>query len=470
MPSRVPLRCLASVSLVAVLGATPAGSFEFGTGFDLIQDPQTEIEGLHRFHVGREIAPGLSFGQSIYSAASGDAGGAFFWGFEMVRSVPLSGALSLNLSGFVGGGGGAAQVVGDGFMTRANVALNYAVTPKLGAELGASWIKIAGAEIDDPALNFGLTYGLGQGGAAEPLPLRGVSIRATGLATSGTNRNGAAQADMALAGAEVAFALGPMTELTLAGDGAADGAEGYMQVLGGLRQRVQLGPVTGFAEGAIGFGGGGLVDTGAGPMVSAGAGISVPLTQWADLDLMLGATTAPDGDFSAKTAQVRLTRVFQREARATTPGPQKWAYSFGISMQDAGSDFRKPGAPGAGNPIMQESSADMFLGERLYLTGNAQTALGGEVAGYAIGMLGLGYEMPLSDRWTLSAEAHLGAAGGGGVNTAGGPVGSLRAELDYAIHDDLRLSMGLGQIRALKDGGFSAPVAQVGLKLPFETR
>ena len=470
---------LRAVMAICVLtgAALPAVGFEIETSFEALNDPQTRIEGLHRLYVGHQVAPGLSFGQSIYSAASGDAGGAFFWGFEAVKTMPLIPDLSLKFQGFVGGGGGAGQVAGDGLMLRVGVAADYALSPRWGLQTGASWMRIAGADIDGPALGVGLRYSIDpdqvREGGALSLPLRSVSLGAAQVvARSGTQtRAGQPQPDLSLVGAEASFLLSARNELTFGAAGAAKGGEGYMQVMGGLRHRIPMGPVDLFGEAALGFGGGGEVDTGAGALVSVAGGVSVPLANWLDLDLAVGGTKALSGDHGGALASVRLTRVFKRAPDQSTSGkPQKWAYSFGVSVQDPNARFRKAGAPGSGRPIMQESSVDMFLSDRLYMTGNAQTAMGGEVAGYAVGLLGLGYEMPLSPRWSASVEAHLGAAGGGGVNAAGGLIGGLRAELDYALRDNLRLSLGLGTLRALKPCGLAPTVATVGFKIPFETR
>ena len=77
--------------------------------------------------------------------------------------------------------------------------------------------------------------------------------------------------------------------------------------------------------------------------------------------------------------------------------------------------------------------------------------------------------MPLGDRWSLSVEGLLGAAGGGGVNTAGGIVAGLRAEVDYRVGDAWRLSMGLGQLASVRSGGMSPTTVTLGVKIPFTT-
>lgn len=466
MPKRPILAALLGAALAA-----PAGAFEIRTGFDVINDPQTEIEGFHRLFIGREIAPGLSFGQSIYSAAMGDAGGAFLWGFEMEKAVPLGRGFGLAFSGFVGGGGGAAQIVGDGLMLRAGVDLSYDLSERVALSLGGSWIKIEGAEIDDPALSLGLRFHAGRAAGASgglALPLRAVAIRATQVAVSDhANRAGAAQADLSMAGAEARFALAPMTDLFIGADGAAKGGEGYMQVIGGLRQRWALGPMELFAEGSAGFGGGGEVDTGAGALIGAGAGIALPVAPWADLEFALGATAAPDSSYRGAVGSLRLVRVFERGAAPVDTTPQRWQFSMGLAMQDPNATFRTPGNPATARPVMQESSVDLFLSDALYVTGNAQTAMGGDAAGYAIGMLGLGYRIPLGSRWAVSLEGHLGAAGGGGIDTNGGLIGSLRTEVDYALNDRLSLSVGIGKLGALKGDAMAPTFVQAGIKIPF---
>ncbi|MEX1663016.1 hypothetical protein AB4874_15380 [Thioclava sp. 15-R06ZXC-3] len=473
-------RSLLLLAFVASLLPVGANAFEIGVGYEGLNNPRTPIEGLARVYFGRDLGRGISFGQSIYAGAKGDGGGAFFWGVEGIKRFALSERISLNTALFLGGGGGAAVVVGDGFMTRAGIGFGYALSERVDAELGASYIKIAGADIENTALTAGLTWHIGAGedqraltGSPLSMPLRSVSIRGSYADMGGSrDRTGAPQTNLKLAGAEASFLLGGRNELVLSGDGAASGGEGYMQIFGGLRHRIALGQrASVYGQAALGFGGGGQVDTGGGVLLDAGLGVSVALLPWADFDLSVGKTLAPDGDMNATVARIGLTRVFRRsvEAGPVSAQPQHWAYTLGISMQDPNTAFRKAGATATGKPVMQESSIDLFLNDKLYVTGNAQTALGGDVAGYAIGMLGLGWRQPIADRWAISLEGRVGAAGGGGVDVAGGVIGSVAVEADYALNDTMSLSVGLGKIKALKGGGMAPTTLTAGLKFPFTT-
>ena len=464
---------LLALPFVAAASTATAQGFEVETGLEALSSPNTLIEGLHRLYVGRRISPTFSFGQSVYSAALGDAGGAFFWGFEGVVHVPLSDRVALSFSGFLGGGGGAAQVIGDGTMLRAGVSLDYRLNPAWDLQLGASWIAIDGAPINGPALGMGLRYRFGEGTAAfggNGMPqFDGLGIVAAHMvpAAGVLNRAGGAQAQVSLVGVRALFHLAPQTELMFTGAGGARGAQGYMHLMGGVRRNLTLSRGSLFIEGSAGFGGGGEVDTGSGLLVGAALGGTLRLSRSFDLEVSLGAMAAPDGAFRGAALSLGVIRAFT-QGRANPDG-ERWAFSAGMSVQHAGPGYYIAPAGRPSYTVMQETSIDYFVGERLYVTGNAQTTMHGSVAGYALGMVGLGYELPLNDRWSLSVEGHLGAAGGGGVNTAGGIIAGLRAEVDYRMGEAWRLSMGLGRLQTLRAGGMQPTTLTLGVKIPFRT-
>ena len=460
-----------TLTAAALSAGSAVQAVEIETGIEYFDDPQTKIEGLHRFYLGTEIGQDLTFGQAIYSGAAGDAGGAFFWGFEGVKRVPISPSLNLSFSGFVGGGGGAAQVIGDGTMLRAGAALDVQVSREWALQAGVSRVSIEGADINDWAAGVGLAYRPEAAGTGQPgTPLRFRSVSFTGTAVSypdGLTRAGSPQPDLKLVGVEGSFFAGGNSEIFAAASGAASGGDGYMQVFGGYRLRHDMGPVSLFGQAKLGFAGGGEVDTGAGAVVGAGAGIAVPLSRGLDIELAYELLHIPDTGVSGSAIQARFTRVFHRKHSApASANPQDWQLTLGFSAMDPNDSFMKNGSNAGISPVMQESSIDLFLTESLYLTGNAQTAFTGGVAGYAVGLLGLGYEFELGGKWRFSLEGIVGAAGDGGVNVGKGLVGGARAELDYKITPRGAVSLGAGWVEAL-DGGVSAPVLQLGYKHRF---
>lgn len=188
--------------------ASPAPALEVSSGVDAFAAPRTRIESLSRLYVGQLLSPRLSLGQALYSASSGDAGGAFFWGLEGVGTHPF-GPGYLSLVGFIGGGGGAAQVSGDGLMLRAQAAIALPLRRNLSLETGVSWISVSGSRIDDGALYVGVTRRGGERGARPEWRVRSSTIYGQrSRVASSTTRSGLDQADISLLGGEVAFANG----------------------------------------------------------------------------------------------------------------------------------------------------------------------------------------------------------------------------------------------------------------------
>lgn len=462
-----------ALACLGLFAAPTAQALDVKTGIAVIQDPQTTIETLNYVYVGKALTPNLSFGQAVYSAATGDGGGAFFWGYEAAYERALSDRLSFVGTAFLGGGGGASVVYGDGLMTRLGAGLSYALTDAFRAELGVSHLTVKDSDVGGTVISAGIAYSFGaptSDAPARPV-LRAVTPRATLIsADDSTTRSGSAQPTLALAGAEVAFfSAGSGREIFVAADGAAKGGEGYMQLSAGLRQRWSLGPLDLFADAALGFGGGGDVDTGGGLLVMAGLGGTVSIDDRHAIELALGQTIAPDGAFSGRYASARITRTFG-DGPDTNRHPQAWQFQSGFTYQIPNDTFRKAGSGRTAAPILQESSVDMMLTDALYVTGNAQTVVSGDAGGYAIGLVGLGYQMALSPAWSIAVEGHIGAAGGGSVNANGGLIGSARFELDYALTDSVSLSLGVGQIRTLSGTGMAPTFVNLGVKIPFQTR
>jgi hypothetical protein len=458
--------CLCAIMPCA---ASDAGAFEIQSSIDIIHSPDTTIESLHRLFAGYQLGSGLTVGQSIYSAASGDAGGAFFWGYEAVKNWPISEKLSFGLQAFAGGGGGASQVIGDGLMLRLGAGLELQVSERLAFQFGVSHISIDGGDEDATALSIGVTHRAFPSQAG--VNLQSVNIRSSTLSFhDALTRSGISQPNLALIGAEFAFDAGQIGEWHLAADGAFSGGDGYMQVLAGARHRVSMGRVTGLFEGAFGYGGGGDVDTGGGALLRTGIGAGIPLADDVILELGIQRYWLLDVGATADAFTLSLTKLQGRGADGhKRPEGQDWAFFTGITQQFPNAGFRKDAAGSKGKPLMQETSIDLFVTDRVYLTGNAQTVLGGDAAGYAIGLLGAGLQHELSQRVSLGVEAVVGAAGGGGVSVGSGLIAGLRGEMDIQVTNGFYASIAVGQYRSVTDGGMAPLFVGLGLKVPLRT-
>ena len=148
---------------------------------------------------------------------------------------------------------------------------------------------------------------------------------------------------------------------------------------------------------------------------------------------------------------------------------QRWQVSTGLTQQFPNADFYKPTVTHNAQPLMIHTTIDLFLAKQTYLTGHAYTAIAGNTGGYQIGLIGIGYVLPLSDRFAVSLEAHLGAGGGAGVDTQGGLLAGAEIALDYQLSDRLILSAAIGQVRTLSGDGMQPLTLSAGVKIPLRT-
>jgi hypothetical protein len=477
-------RLIAAATVAVAALSTPsdlrASELELSSGIDTFVSDQSTIEGFHYFSLMGEVRPGFYLGQSVYSSALGDGGGAFFGGVEAQKRFRFSDRLSVDLEGFLGGGGGSGQIPGDGLMMRAGASLNYALSEATRLSLGVARVKITGSDIDTNAISLGISQAINLNTSAGTKPARAstpynLSLSAfrpmvyTIVPEGSLKGSGQPLETMYLVGVEIGFTLDEMQEayLKAGGAGAGDG-EGFAELMFGYRRYLGQGNTRLYWNAGAGFAGGGDVDTGGGFVAEVGGGVAQKLVGGLDLQFGADLTRSGNGGLSAVAPYIRSSFEFgqgREKGRGTgdADARQDWNLTMGITSQP-GSILK---SAGEASPLLFETALDLFVTERVYVTGIGQTVLSGGVGGYAVGLLGLGYERALSDQWNAGFELFAGVAGGGGIDTKGGLVGGYRIEVDYALNDTLKLSLGLGGLSALKPGGLNSTTMQLGLKIPF---
>jgi len=467
----IKTRCLNSLRAAAALLAlaTPASAegLVFRLGLDSLSNKQSAIEGIAGMSLLAVNQRGFYVGESIYSAALGQGGGFFVGGIELGKTTPIGERFFWDASLFIGGGGGASQVPGDGLMLRPQ--LHFGVnlgTARLGA--GVAWTRVSGSAISSPS--FGITLSrpldLAINETAGGVELAQMRARYRPYIPLGsTKRNGQPLTMMHMIGAEMIFAKSDRRESFLAANGAVAGdAEGYADWQLGQRYLLGQGAFRAYGEAAFGIAGGGAVETGGGLVASVGAGL-----RWQPrrlgVELGVSAITSITGDFLVISPALNIGLAFGGGARQSTD----WQISTGLTQQFPNAAFRKPGVVNTGSPLMIDTKIDLFLNENLYMSGQAYTALAGGAGGYQIGLIGLGYRLKLAPRWSLSGEGFVGAGGGAGVDTKGGLLLAYGVDLDYALSERLYLTLGAGQVRTLQGSGMAPLTANIGFKVPFTT-
>lgn len=475
-----------ALTFAAVLwGAAPASAtdVEVKTGLDIFTQPRGQLTSFHYATAAVDLGGGFFFGQSIYSAATGDRGGLFVGGVEAYKRFQVSDKVSFDFGAFVGGGGGAELIYGDGLMARLSATANFEILPNLSAHVGASYIAVKDSPVEGAAITAGVTVPLHMavdGGHVQHKPADGTIIAAikpfarTYITIDSTRRWSTRPIEnMYLVGAELTFRKEPGAQreffLRLAGAMAGD-AEGYAEIQGGPRWYTKGERVRGFFDVGLGLSGGGETDTGGGLIGTASVGVAVNLWPGLGLEAGVGGVKSFTGNFQAATVFARSV-INLDDPRAHAKGglwaSRRWQISSGIhySFEHAGLRRPPPRGPLGGNPVLYESTLDLFFGDHFYVFGSGLTAVWGDVGGYAIGAVGMGYEVPLGDRFAIAAEGFAGAGAGGGINTNGGLVWGARVEADYAINDSLKLNVGAG--RYFSRGPAQPWFVQAGVKIPF---
>ncbi len=190
--------------------------------------------------------------------------------------------------------------------------------------------------------------------------------------------------------------------------------------------------------------------------------IDFPDGAMGDFQIGLGAawTMAP---WVARN-EVRAGRVFPAAAQPTFTR-MRFSGQGTLLLVDDGSRYTN-GAAIDSDMVLAGGRADLFLDENLFLNVGAAGAGVGDVQGYAHVLAGVGYSMPIDERFSVEGLLQLGGAGGAGVDTGGGLL--LSPAISGRIHFHPQISGGvtLSRLMAL-DGDFDG--TGIGFDLAFST-
>ena len=450
-------------------------------GFERLRLPGDERVGLLGASYVVELAPGWWLGPALYGAATGRRGGLFTWGAEGQRRWRLDDRWEVVAGVYVGGGGGAGAPVGGGLMLRPHVDLMFDFGG-WATGISASQVRFPSGTIHSAQLGLLVTM---QDKFAFTAPgLAGRSIEFTGpgglgadrvAVTAGRYASGSASGkSLGYAGMRLERQLDHGVSATLEAAGAATGgADGYAEVLGGV---LALWPAGSEAirfgvRAAVGLGGGGAVLTGGGPIAKAALLSRLQLSRQLSLDLETGRARAFSGDFNTPYAQlsVGMTLGEARAEAGSVASPRimhdtEWSVSVQNYLHARRKDGGAPGLSTLGLKFRRS------LTEHLYLSGQAHSAITGGAGAYSVGLVGLGTTTRFAryPRWSVGAEAMVGAAGGGGVFSGGGAIAEPLAWIGRDLGRYGRVKVGAGYVKSLR-GGLSSPVIDVTWAAEFGT-
>lgn len=470
-----------SMALLLTPLSALAQGLELNLGMEMLAKKQSDITGMQQLSLIYRTESGFYIGQSLYSSALGSAGGFFAGGVEAGLSGKIGHGIVWDLGQFVGGGGGATQVAGNGLMLRTHAALHVPVG-KINLGLGASWIKISGSDISTPAyglyLSQPLNFKISAGRPDTALPTEvGTEIKtfkpiySIYLPRNSSKRSGGTLGSIQLLGGEFTFGSSAKSETFIQANGAVAGdAEGYADWFIGKRYIYSRSRLQPYAELGIGTAGGGAVDTDGGLIAMAGVGTRYVFAPGIALEAALGARSSLEGSFTSLSPSIKASIPFSQLSSKGRDGRSvPWQLSSGMALHKPNKVYWKAHKNSSPSPAMVETAIDFFILNHLYLTGQASTAIAGEAGGFQLGFLGVGYEHDFTENFSLSIEPLLGAGGGAGVDTKGGLLLGYRVDADFWLSRCAALSFGFGQMTTVKGGGMSPNTYHVGLKFPFSS-
>ncbi len=465
--------------------------------FEEVTLPKDEKMGLMGGAFLYEINPWFSMGLGSYGAITGERGGFITLGIAADLRMALNDHLNLKSGLFVGAGGGRGgfTLQGGGLMLRPHLGLSLETGDWGNVGFGISHVHFPNGNIrsTQPYLIYSFPFELFISHAwlekpaftqhadkkipASEREFSAIYRRykvAKGVVTDGGSPQ---HSSIDLMGVEWVHALESNFFLKIESEGAMGGrSNGYMQVLigGGYRLRLSDLMLAKIAT-QIGFAGGGSVSTGGGFIYDVSLGLQHDLTDALFLGLAGGFVHAPDGDFKATSFSLQLgvrygVPLVKREAiKFSSLSDYQWQHlRLRMTHQtyvEARSTWRNHHTDE--NVDLLGMQADYFIRDYLYVSGQGIGAYDGNAGGYMTGLWGLGYHLPiLNTPVFLDLEGLVGAAGGGGLDVAGGLVWQGNIGLGYAFSKSLALIGSTGYMSAPK-GNFRAKVFGLSLAYHF---
>ncbi len=472
----------------------------YSLSYDALELPANESMGL----LGTSYLYDFKntyFGLGIYSAISGSRGGFFTGGIEAGARYKLTNNLYLDGGMFVGGGGGGAAPQGGGLMLRPHLGV-VLDRDTYKASLSATKVKFPNGDIDSDQISLGFEIPfesiykrntdtkITADDIRQFINLTGkqlgwsdhyFTVTAQRYMIPGGVKNTAGQSnlpDMSLVGFEYGTRIDKNTFYFFETAGAASGgADGYAQILGGLRYIKPLTTNSGMIlKAAIGAAGGGRVDTGGGIIHKESIGAYYALSNRVTLSTEAGYIGAIDGDFEAATLKLGFSyatkflttgKKLRSIAGDTRFDTKQWNIRLSNQRYLSDMSIRKNGTDDTPVDLIG-FKIDRFISDDIYVSGQALGAYEGKSGGYAVGLVGLGARLQINNDWLVFGEAAIGVAGGGSVDTGGGAITQPSVGLEYKLHEDLGLQASIGKIKATS-GNLNTTIIDFGLNYKFQT-
>lgn len=487
------LACLTAGTALAQMDAAPPLRSKpalLRMSYEVVDLSSSETMGLAGVHYLVNVDPNWYVGASGFGAVYGERGGFFTGGFTLGTGRRFASRWVIDGGLFVGGGGGGSAPQGSGLMLRPHLSVSRDVAGVM-LGVGVSHVRFPDGDIDSTQahLTLGIPFDIHYGRASDAgktVPagdLAGLKLkRSEWSATLGeyrpsgksrTTAGDSMDATLRRVGFEYRRLLDGGRYFFVETAGAMGGeSDGFAELLAGVGYRAPIANrlyLTGSV--AVGGAGGGLVDTGGGAVGKLRVGLDYELAPALKLSLE-GGWIESGGSFSGTLYNLgigyRLGDVGSgrsgEDARTTSVQLAKWRLA---GVMHANFDAARKDGNGRDLGLVG-LKLEKFLSPSVYLTGQAHGAFAGGAGGYAVGLIGVGWETPLrvDGRLSFNAELSVGAAGGGSVDVGAGGVLQPQLGLGWRLDPQLVIRLEAGRVMA-PDGKLDSNLVGVGLLYEF---
>ena len=447
-------------------------------GYERVRLPQGERMGLMGGSLLFDAGSGWAFGPAVYGAATGQRGGLFVAGVEVQHRWQFSPGWTLATGLYAGGGGGASAPVGSGLMLRPALTVMRDIGSSLQLGLSASAVNFPSGDIKSQQFGLALAWRGGfshlageHGGTASAssgitgLGFDRMALTATAYRFDGTPRP---TAGLAGARAERRFANGWSWGLESAAAAKGDAA-GYMEILGTVGASFAPFPAVlptwrAGMRVAGGLGGGGAVPTGGGLIGKATGTLEwSPLPGWT-IGGEYGRIRAVNGDLRARQAQLWLGIDLEPGHDGRTAPPRVVRTEWVAVLQHHARVLRQDGSRQSLDTIGLK--LNRYIDEYVYVSGQAHSAYAGHAGAYSTGLIGAGIASRPGTPVRVGIEALAGAAGGGGVATAGGAILQSVLWAGWAATPRSEWRLGAGAMQPLR-GSKATPLVELSWSRSF---
>jgi len=404
----------------------------------------------------------LAYGLEIQEAIKGEFGGLYVFGLTTdldyrIQKLPVS----LNVNGFIGGGGGAGAPDGSGLAYRYAFGLKGHVNSNFNVLARYSNYNFPTGSIGGKQVQLGFSYGFE---SVFNRDLNGSRITKQSVSVQGLfvdldeHDSGRLDADYRSKFISVEYAtyfndhIEGLIRLQAAISSQIDG---FMAYYSGLSYTlVKRKHFAWKLSSLLGSCGGGDMNTSGGLAYLLETGIDLTSSN-KTLSISRGYNVSSAGSFSANYFQIGLKYHFESSLRLGSKGKELGSVEgfkrshIGVK---AGLEVHK--APNAMdyNGLWYEDMTLMHFGiaypihKKINLLGETRWAMGGDYGAYAEGLIGLSTPIFSSKKLSLNLPVQMVVAGGGGIDVGKGIGVQLNLSADYLLSETGSVSFSIGKL------------------------